>query len=573
MNRRHFLHRNAAALSAPVAGRAPAANAQQGPPETVSRYANKVLPTFASRLTSTLTPYAGTWGEAQAAHLLRRCLFGPTRTEIQTAAASTLTAVLNGLLTAPATPPDPPLNVSATDTSVAIGTTWMTQTFDQNFEGVRRTSLRDWWLGQVLTQGTSLAEKMTLFWHNHFVVELGDINDARMGYEYCRLLRQYALGNVKQLAKDVTVTPAMLRYLNGNPSTAGAPNENYGRELLELFTVGKGPLIAAGNYTNYTEADVQAAAKVLTGWRDQAAPVGSYFTASRHDTTIKTFSSAFGNATIASSGATEYQNLINLIFQQAETARFIVRKLYRWFVYYVIDAQVETDIIRPLAALLVSSNFEVAPVLRTLLSSEHFFDVLNMGCLIKSPLDFTVGLCRQLQVAFPPASGAVAQYGMWNYLNAVTSLQQQVIGDPPNVAGWAAYYQTPQFHELWINAVTLPRRNQITDLLIGSGYTRNGVKIVIDVLVLTQSFPAATASDCNLLIAEYAKLMVPITLTANQLAFLKTTLLPGLPDFEWTVEWQQYLAAPTNTAKKAAVTTKLQAMLRALMGLAEYHLS
>jgi len=573
MNRRHFLHRNAAALSAPVAGRAPAANAQQGPPETVSRYANKVLPTFASRLTSTLTPYAGTWGEAQAAHLLRRCLFGPTRTEIQTAAASTLTAVLNGLLTAPATPPDPPLNVSATDTSVAIGTTWMTQTFDQNFEGVRRTSLRDWWLGQVLTQGTSLAEKMTLFWHNHFVVELGDINDARMGYEYCRLLRQYALGNVKQLAKDVTVTPAMLRYLNGNQSTAGAPNENYGRELLELFTVGKGPLIAAGNYTNYTEADVQAAAKVLTGWRDQAAPVGSYFTASRHDTTIKTFSSAFGNATIASSGATEYQNLINLIFQQAETARFIVRKLYRWFVYYVIDAQVETDIIRPLAALLVSSNFEVAPVLRTLLSSEHFFDVLNMGCLIKSPLDFTVGLCRQLQVAFPPASGAVAQYGMWNYLNAVTSLQQQVIGDPPNVAGWAAYYQTPQFHELWINAVTLPRRNQITDLLIGSGYTRNGVKIVIDVLVLTQSFPAATASDCNLLIAEYAKLMVPITLTANQLAFLKTTLLPGLPDFEWTVEWQQYLAAPTNTAKKAAVTTKLQAMLRALMGLAEYHLS
>jgi uncharacterized protein (DUF1800 family) len=574
MNRRHFLHRNAAVLSAPVAaGRAAPATAQQDPPETVSRYANKVLPTFSSRLTSTLTPYAGAWGEAQAAHLLRRCLFGPTRTEIQTAAASNLTAVLNGLLTVPATAPDPPLNVSATDTSVAIGTTWTAQPFDQNFEGVRRTSLRDWWLGQLLTQNTSLVEKTTLFWHNHFVVEFGDINDARMGYEYCRLLRQHALGNVKQLAKDVTVTPAMLRYLNGNQSVVGAPNENYGRELLELFTVGKGPLIAAGNYTNYTEADVQAAAKVLTGWRDQAAPVGSYFTASRHDTTTKTFSAAFGNATIASSGATEYQSLINLIFQQAETARFIVRKLYRWFVYYVIDAQVETDVIRPLATLLITNNFEVAPVLRTLLSSEHFFDSLNMGCLIKNPLDFTVGLCRQMQVVFPPASGPVAQYGMWNYLNTVTSLQQQVIGDPPNVAGWAAYYQTPQFHELWINAVTLPRRNQITDLLIGSGYTRNGVRIVIDVLALTQSFPAATASDCNLLIAEYVKLMAPITLTANQLAFLKTALLPGLPDFEWTVEWQQYLAAPTNTAKKAAVTTKLQAMLRALMGLAEYHLS
>jgi uncharacterized protein (DUF1800 family) len=579
MNRRHFLQRNAAVLSAPAAVAPPAApiapQAQQDPPETISRYANTKLPTTLARTTTTLAPYTGTWGYAQAAHLLRRSLFGPTRAEIMTAAGSTLTAVLNGLLTAPATAPDPPVNVSATDTSVPVGTTWTAQVFDQNFEGVRRTSLRDWWLGQQLNQSTTLVEKMTLFWHNHFVIEFGDINDARMGYEYVRLLRQHALGNFKQLAKDVTVTPAMLRYLNGNQSTAGAPNENYGRELLELFTVGKGPLIGPGNYTNYTEADVQAAAKVLTGWRDQATPpVSSYFTASRHDATTKAFSSAFGGASIASAGAAEYQNLINLIFQQAETARFIVRKLYRFFVYYLIDAQVETDIIRPLATLLMQNNYDVVPVLRTLLSSEHFFDVLNVGCLIKSPLDFTVGLLRQMQVVFPTAtSNLTAQYALWDYVYGLASVQQQALGDPPNVAGWAAYYQTPQFHELWINAVTLPRRNQATDLFISTGYTRSGVKIVIDVLALTQSFPAATASDCNLLIDEYVRLMLPIGLTANQETFLKNTLLPGLPDFEWTVEWQQYLAAPTNTAKKAAVTTKLQAMLRALMGLAEYHLS
>ncbi|GAC1604460.1 MAG: hypothetical protein NVS3B25_33730 [Hymenobacter sp.] len=389
-----------------------------------------------------------------------------------------------------------------------------------------------------------------------------------------RLLRQHALGNVRQLAKDVTVTPAMLRYLNGNQSVAGAPNENYGRELLELFTVGKGPLIGPGNYTTYTEADVQAAARVLTGWRDVGTPVvGSSFTASRHDTTTKTFSAAFGNARLAPNGATEYQDLINLIFQQAETARFIVRKLYRWFVYYLIDAQVEADIIRPLAAVLVQNNFEVVPVLRALLSSEHFFDVANVGCLIKSPLDFTVGLCRQLQVAFPPASSVVAQYGMWDYLNALTSVQQQTLGDPPNVAGWAAYYQTPQYHELWINAVTLPRRNQTTDLFIGPGYSRNGFKAAIDPVALVQALPAATGSDCNLLIDEFVRLMVPIALTANQRAFLKAALLPGLPDFEWTVEWQQFLAAPTNAAKRTAVATKLQALLRALMGVAEYHLS
>jgi uncharacterized protein (DUF1800 family) len=280
----------------------------------VSRYANTKLPTGLARTTSTLAPYTGPWGYDQAAHLLRRCLFGPTRAEFLAAAGSSLATVLNGLLAAPAAPA-PPLNVSATDTSVAIGQPWTAETFSQTFEGPRRTSLRDWWLGQQLNQGVTLTEKMTLFWHNHFVVELSDINDARMGYEYCRLLRQHALGNVKQLTKDVTVTPAMLRYLNGNQSTAGAPNENYGRELLELFTVGKGPLIGPGNYTNYTEADVQAAARVLTGWRDQATPpVGSYFTASRHDNTAKVFSAAFGNASIAPNGSTEYQDLINLIF-------------------------------------------------------------------------------------------------------------------------------------------------------------------------------------------------------------------------------------------------------------------
>jgi uncharacterized protein (DUF1800 family) len=571
MKRRAFLQRNTSVL---VATASSAATAQLGNdlPETVSPYANKALPHRNGTTATTLAPYTGPWGYDQAVHLLRRCLFGPTRSEIQTAATSSLTAVLNGLLTVPPTPA-PPLNVATTDTTVPIGQTWVGQTFDQTLEGVRRASLRDWWLGQLLTQGTSLNEKMTLFWHNHYVVEFGDINSAFYGYEYVRLLRQHALGNAKQLAKDMTINPAMLRYLNGNQSTASAPNENYGRELLELFTVGKGPLIGTGNYTNYTEADVQAAAKVLTGWRDNATTVAGYFTASRHDTTTKQFSSAFGNAKIGPNGADEYKDLIELIFKQTETARFLVRALYRWFVYYVIDSQVESDIIQPLADILIKNNFEVVPVLRTLLSSQHFFDAANVGCFIKSPLDFTVGVCRQLELAFPPASSVVAQYGMWDYLNSLAAVQQQTLGDPPNVAGWVAYYQTPQYHELWINAVTLPRRNQATDLFIGTGYTRNGFTVKADPLKLVQALPPATAADPNLLIAEFVRLMVPFTLTANQLAFLKNALIPGLPDFEWTSEWNMYLATPTSTARKNAVLTKLQAMLKSLAGLAEYSLS
>ncbi|MGI4870036.1 MAG: DUF1800 domain-containing protein [Janthinobacterium lividum] len=571
MKRRAFIQRPTAALTASTQNSAPTAGPGPQPPERVSPYANRTLP---ARLSSTsLAAYTGTWGTDQAAHLLRRCLFGPTRSEIQTAAASSLTAVLNGLLTAPAAPAAP-LNVSTTDTTVAIGQTWTGQAFDQTLEGVRRSSVRDWWMGQQVGQGTSLVEKMTLFWHNHFVVEFGDINSALLSYDYTKLLRQYALGNVKQLAKDMTIHPAMLRYLNGNASTASAPNENYGRELLELFTLGKGPLIGAGNYTTYTEADVQAAAKVLTGWRDDITTVSGYFTASRHNTTTKQFSSAFGNATIAPNGADEYKDLVNLIFNQSSTAAFLVRKLYRWFVYYVIDAQVETDIIQPLATLLVQNNYEVAPVLRKLLASEHFFDVANVGCLIKSPLDFTIGVCRQFGLAFPPATDPVAQYGMWSYLNALGNVMQQYLGDPPNVAGWVAYYQTPQFHELWINAVTLPRRNQATDQFLGTGgYTKNGYTLKADLVAWVQALPTATAADPNLVVAEFAALMVPLTLTTNQLTFLKNALLPGLPDFEWPLEWNAYLAAPTNTTKRNAVASRLSAMARALGGLAEYQLS
>ena len=550
---------------------APADAPTSGPGETVSPYANKTLPMRSSAAT-TLAAYTGPWGTAEASHLLRRTLFGPTRTEVQAAAANGLAATLDTLLTVPAALPAPPLNVSTKDTSVAIGQTWVGQPFDQTLEGVRRASLRNWWLGQQLEQGTSLLEKMTLFWHNHFVVELGNIDSAFFGYGYAQLLRRSALGNIRQLAQDITVEPAMLRYLNGESSTAGAPNENYGRELMELFTLGKGPLIGAGNYTTYTEADVQTAARVLTGWRVSRDQAAGYFTASRHDNGTKQFSSAFGNATIAPGGADEYKALIALIFNQPSTAPFLARKLYRWFVYYVIDDQVEQDVIQPLAALLVQNNYEVVPALRALLGSQHFFDVANRGCLIKSPLDFVLGATRQFSAALPPASSPVALYGVWNYLNNLAYVQQQQLGDPPNVAGWAAYYQAPQFHELWINSVTLPRRNQTTDILLGSGYTANSFAYKADLVAWVQTLPATTSQDPNLVLAEFVALLLPLALTDKQLAYLKNALLPGLPDFEWTTEWLEFQATPT-AAHRTSVATKLSAMARALAGLAEYQLS
>ena len=188
----------------------------------------------------------------------------------------------------------------------------------------------------------------------------------------------------------------MLRYLNGYVNTASAPDENYARELQELFTLGKGPAV------QYTEADVRTAARVLTGWRINTTNYTSYFDATRHDTAAKVFSSFYGGKTITgktgAAGATETDELIDMIFLKDEVSKFICRRLYRWFVYYKIDAAVELNIIEPLAKIFRDNNYEIKPVMRALLQSEHFYDVLNQGCLIKSPVDLIVGHLREFAV-------------------------------------------------------------------------------------------------------------------------------------------------------------------------------
>jgi uncharacterized protein (DUF1800 family) len=542
----------------------------------ISTFANKTLPSVA-RTTAGLEPYSGPWGFDQVAHLLRRSMFGATKLNIQSMMTLTMSQVIAQLLSdTPA--PDPPVGTNSSDTDTPIGQTWVNNpkldADGNNPNGVRLTSLKSWWIGLMLGQSISLRERMTLFWHSNFVTETDVVGDARFSYRYLALLRQYALGNFRALAKAATIDAAMLRYLNGNTSTAAHPNENYARELQELFTIGKGPEIAPGNYTNYTEADVQAAARVLTGWRDDGTNLISYFTASRHDSTNKTFSSDYGNTIITgqsgTAGANEVDALLDMIFAQQETAKFICRKLYRWFVYYIIDDTVEANIIVPLANTLRANSYEIKPVLQTLLGSAHFYDPVNIGCMIKNPLEFAAGLCREFSVVFPASSNVTAQYAQWKYVQTQAANMQLDAGDPPNVAGWAAYYQLPQFYELWINSDTLPKRNQFSDLLAGSGHTGSGTTIVIDPIAFANQ--VSDPSDPNTIVLEFSQLLFPIAITDNQQAFLKETLIPGLPDYEWTAEWNAYKADPTNAAKLSAVKSKLQALVKFMMDMAEYQL-
>jgi len=546
------------------------------PDDPAHPFANRVLPSVA-RTTAGLEPYGGPFGNTQRLHLLRRTLFGFDRSTIASVSGLTLDALLDQLLATPSEETSMPLVYSTSTTeTVPVGSPWVTDTTSGD-NSRRTTSLRAWWLSLMLGQTVSLREKMTLFWHNHFVTAMATVGSARFSCRYAALLRRHSLGNFKTLAREATIDGAMLRYLNGNRNIRTRPDENYARELQELFTIGKGPQVGPGDYTNYTEEDVKEAARVLTGWRDFVATDGtigqttSEFRSSNHDTGAKTFSARYGSTVIAGSsdGLAELNALLDMIFAQPETARYLCRKLYRWFVYYIIDEWTESNIIEPLAQTLRTNGYDVVPVLRQLLASAHFYDPLNIGCIIKNPLDHVVGTCRHFSLAIP-ASTVTIQYTMWTYLVNQASATQQLVGDPPEVSGWAAYYQSPQYYELWINSDTLPKRSAWTTRMITTGYTSGGAKIQVDPIAFAQTL--SNAGDISVLVQETAELLFPIPLTANQVTALKQVVLAGQEEYVWTSEWSTYLGDPSNTTNRTKVLTRLQSLLRFMMEMPEYHL-
>jgi uncharacterized protein (DUF1800 family) len=541
-----------------------------------ARYANQALPKRAA-IAAGLEPYAGKWDRRHATHLLRRALFGFTRADADKALALDASACVDALLNAEETDPAPPLSTSADDPT-PVGTTWTVSAYDGNYNFARQRSLQNWWMTLMTGQDFSLREKMTLFWHNQLATELDVVGDPRYAWMHHSLLRKEAFGNFRELIKKITVDPAMLNYLNGDSNTNSNPNENYGRELQELFTIGKGPETAAGNYTFYTEDDVKAAARTLTGWRDVRGADAAEFVASRHDAKDKQFSAAYGNAVIkgrsgADAGALELQELVDLIFAQPETAKAFCRKLYRWFVYYDIGADAEANVIGPLAEQFRKADFEVKPILATLLKSAHFHAAANQGCFIKTPLDAVVGSLRQMEIALPDGSDPLKQYALMQALVGEASRMQMEPGNPPNVAGWPAFYQIPVFYEAWINSDTLPRRMQYADKLAaarGYGYYTDKSFLSADVLGLAKA--VSEPGKAETIVAEWAELFFPITLTDNQLKYLKDTLLNGLPDYEWGAEWDDYIAAPTDAAKIKPVETRLRALLTAISEMAEFQL-
>ena len=347
--------------------------------------------------------------------------------------------------------------------------------------------------------------------------------------------------------------------------------------MQELFTVGK------DGGTPFSENDVKEAAKVLTGHRYNplTAPVSYYYDSTKHDTGNKTFSAFYGNTVIqgqagTTGGSLELDALLTMIFNTQEVAAHICRRLYTFFVYYKIDATTEANVIQPLATIFRNNNYDILPVLDTLFKSEHFYDMMQIGCVIKNPMDYFVGMIREFSIALPDNSDITKQYKAWFHFWQQGSYAALGLGDPNNVSGFLAYYQVPMFHELWINSDTFPKRITEMGSLINGNNIGSQIIIQLDPLVFANSLP--DPSNPDYIIADSVQYLYSIDLGQNGIDYLKSILLSGQTDpTYWIDAWNDYANTPTNDPNYATyyniVYTRLKSFYQAMMSFAEYQLS
>ena len=538
-----------------------------------------------------LDPYTTVLTTKTAAHLLRRATFGPTQAEITRFTGLTVAQAVQQLISNADYSPPPPVDLDSTQSTA--GQTYLDKPFngDRNFDYGHY--LRYWWLGLMTAQTAppNLLDKLTLFWQNHFVTTREVVDDYRFIAQYLFLLRANALGNFRTLVTQMTKDPAMLRYLNGNENEVGKPNENYARELQELFTVGA--VDFAGN-KNYTEEDVKAAARVLTGWKyTNFWVVGSTsftttFTPAKHDTTSKSFSAAYGNKVITgrsgtTAGDVELEDLVTMLLNHPQTARFICRKLYRWYVNPNVTQAIEDNVIVPLALFLASpaNNWAIQPIVLKLLTSQVFFDDANRAALVKSPVDMAVGAMRFFNQPVPDMATDVAAFNTYcSFIFWRIRDMQMPLLDQSSVFGYEPYYQTG-YSKIWMNTTTIALRSDYTDAYIWRWLTvKPGYKMGIDLLAwataLQPNFADTSgtpAISCVEVLAAFSQNMFATDLFQSQQDFLiDTVMMQGIPRSSWTFEWNAYRSAPTNTNRKNAVTYRLQNLMKFMLRMAEYHL-
>jgi uncharacterized protein (DUF1800 family) len=376
---------------------------------------------FVNCNTSTLTPYTTPLDIYRSAHLYRRLGFSASVQLINQAAGQTAGVLVDNLISEA---------LGMAPTPAPAWADWNNSNYpadDDAANQVRRAQYEEWRVSYTSAMVTNnLRDRLSFFWSNHFVTELDVYNCSSFLYYYTNCLQRNALGNFKTFVSEIGLTNAMLFYLDGAYNNGDNPNENYARDLYELFTLGEG--------NGYTEQDIIETARALSGFVERGeigcTPVG--FDPTAFDTGSKTILGQTGNW--------DYDDVIDILFQQRanEIASFICKKLYEFFVHPDSDDDEGNAqaIISGMASTFVSSDFELAPVLSQLFKSQHFFDDEAVGVIIKSPFDLYLNLVNESGFGFDDSI-------LLNIVDA-TRLLGQSLFDPVDVAGW-------QRDRSWIN--------------------------------------------------------------------------------------------------------------------------
>ena len=538
-----------------------------------------------------LAPFSQVLGLRKAKHLLRRATFNYSKDTLNSIASMTASEAVAFLSENPADLLAEPFDYQ--NDGYWTSSTELPGSFSQ--QGQKRAYITGWWWYNAINQ-TSLKHKLSYFLFTSFTVSNGNgAGAATYFYDYIRLLDFYAMGSIKTFAKKITLDNAMLNYLDNTDNNATNPNENYAREFLELFTILKGPQISEGDYTNYTELDVQETAKVFTGFKkqndrsiidpDTNLPIG-YNNLNKHDTSDKVFSNAFNNHVITgqstASGMTqELDDFVEMIFAQEQTAKSYCRKLYRYFVKSEWDSTVETEIIAPLAQDLILNNFELLPTVTKLLSSEHFYDEDTedntdelFGAIVKSPMQLLNEMITFFDISIPnPETSAEDFYNSFfrKFLyNSYFAGAGMSFFSPPSVAGYPAHYQEPDFDRHWFSSTTIVSRYKLIESLIAG---RN--KISPNAFIMTQIDTVSfvennieNPSSISDLVSELASFLYPEEIEPTRRDYFIQIALDGYEEYYWSLAWSNY----TTDGDDIIVRNRLNALITVMVNASEFQL-
>jgi uncharacterized protein (DUF1800 family) len=544
-----------------------------------------------------LEPYTGVWENAQKKHLLNRVITGYSTKHLQEISSLSLSKSLDLIFKVEKTP-NVPVNdydyeITKAETEkqghfyIEPGKEYVYAPAPNGSPWPRHQSHDAWLFKNMIEQNTSIHWRMVFFLHNLLACGKGSV---KMMYQHYKMLFDSAFGSYKSLMYKVTLDPMMLDYLNLQSSQKYKPDENYARELQELFTVGKGP------NSKYTEEDVTEMARLLVGWqfnydsKKNSGPIVNQFSHWNHDSGDKKFSAFYGNRVIkgrqGQDGMKELDEALDMIFATQECALYLCRRLYQFFCYPIIDDTVEKNVITPMADLLRKNNYELMVPLKVLLGSAHFFDSSFYNSMIKSPLEFSFGIMKEfdftlinydLKTDIPARFTSDLNKDFYKYRSLQWDLGNVGLNftDPPSVSGWPAYYQAPVYDLFWINSDTVAKRANWGNGVgrwgkyMGSGDIKGSVNMQIDYIKYLASLKNPSNID-DVIDETVDRLMsVPISQAARLRIRMKT--LDGVAPSYFTKLYQTYLAKPTDENKNT-LTYRIQNLFGALFQMGEIHL-